>query len=195
MKTILIVLAVFTTMSFAGAAIAAPIIVPMTLIYADGMYSGDTDTLIDGFFTDAVTWFSDDPWYDPMFAFALGDAYWIKDIVIDALPDSDYRVEYYSIYNSWTKLYDASIVGPGGHSFFEGAPAGIPVSYNSSLEFGKVQARGIRFFGTSTGPTNYGITEIQLYGESVPEPATMLLLGTGLVGLVGAGRKKIFKKS
>ena len=41
------------------------------------------------------------------------------------------------------------------------------------------------------------ISEVEFYGSNVPavpEPASMLLLGSGLIGLAGYGRKKFFKK-
>ena len=42
----------------------------------------------------------------------------------------------------------------------------------------------------------YFSSSVRIGGEGpvIPEPATMLLLGSGLAGLVGFGRKKLFKK-
>jgi len=48
------------------------------------------------------------------------------------------------------------------------------------------------------GPSGYGQAFVDVFGSKiaapVPEPTTMFLLGTGLVGLAAFGRKKFLKK-
>lgn len=49
-------------------------------------------------------------------------------------------------------------------------------------------------FGFRHDPSWFDLDDVSVTGPVVPEPATMLLLGSGLLGLVGYGRKKFFKK-
>jgi hypothetical protein len=49
-------------------------------------------------------------------------------------------------------------------------------------------------FGFRHDPSWFDLDDVSVTGAAVPEPATMLLLGSGLIGLAGYGKKKFFKK-
>jgi len=57
-----------------------------------------------------------------------------------------------------------------------------------------MQAEETWIFTAKIGEEEFSITSHRDPENPVPEPTTMLLLGAGLIGLAGIGRKKIFRK-
>jgi hypothetical protein len=174
---------------------ASPI--SISSVMGSGSYNNNPNLLIDGNIPPEWTdWTAATNvwWYGTgsIFTLDFGSAYNLDDMLIQVDNNDSYGIQYSINGSNWNDLFSISS-GAGNVSY------GMDTFTQAEIAFTPVDARYVRVFATG-GDNAYAISEIQAFGSQIvpggeqpspaPEPTSLILLGSGLLGIAGLLRKK-----
>ena len=171
--------------------------------FTDGSWTGDIpaapSTIVDGVFLDlhhqwnkdTVFWDShDDNDNGQYIKIDLGGVFNIDSFIAQVDDNDAYILSYWNMtLSTWETVWDI----PNYTSDNWGMTT-RPDPFNNLLAFNigsQITTNALKLEGNLVdGDKYFAVSEIQAFGAPVPEPATMLLFGLGLLGLAGVSRKK-----
>ncbi|MFH1148062.1 MAG: hypothetical protein V1736_10205 [Pseudomonadota bacterium] len=192
-RVLTILFLILCSASLAQAATINPVGISET-----GTYHNDSNLMIDGYLPPEGThWQSSFCVYwngtTPAFVIDFGSPFDLQDIKFSVDNNDDYAIDYSLDGSNWSNLviilssYGNIAVSPGGMDTMSSISTGP--EYIPQLDFAPRQAQYLKVYATG-GDNMYSIAELQSYGDPVPIPGAVYLLGSGLVGLVGLRRQR-----
>ena len=101
----------------------------------------------------------------------------------------EFRLYYYNGW-SWIKFYTFDSMHPYGGGYQNNVLDLMVKGLSINAEYFRAEFDQYGYVYWASGPRIYELDGFGFYQQPLPEPGTLMLLGTGLLGLLGLRRKR-----